>query len=351
MTTALPGRAPGPALVGYGPSYMAGVGASEPYRRFLALVADAWGVCEDNRATSGATAVETFYDASTDARGFRWEPGTPAAAVLVEPVVNCAQLFGPDPRGMAAMLHSTRALVALLRAQARVDPADSSFAYGGDWHATAGLAWGLRFHPAGRATFAADASCTLTFDGTGATLVLVARDAPDGEPRPGRIAVSLDGEPERIHDLRDKAISYVPGSEDGAYGARIAVAPYPLVIQGLSTGRHTLRVRNLDAGCPLLVDGALQPSATPPRVVLIQDADRPDWSTSAAGGSNAVQADYNALLWTVADEFGDGVDVVAPDPAWDVALHTDIAVADGKHPSDLGHAAYAARILARLRGA
>lgn len=337
----------GSNLVGYGPSYMAGVRASDPALSFFKLVAESAGFAtSENRAVSGATGIENAYDALTDINGFGWAPRTDGGVVLVEPNINCVQLFGPNPKGFAAAVNATRTLVALLRSRARISASAAAFAYTGVWSAAAGA---INGGADARSTTDADATATFSFVGDEATLILHAKDGDAGGTVYGPIAVSVDGGPEKTYTLTDQALSYVPGSSGSRYGSPIVYAPFPVRVAGLAHGPHTIRVRNMTAGRAVVVREALLPAATPPGVVLIADAPRPDWSSSTAGGNNTVLAQYNQQLWRVADEFGGPIAVADPTLGWVNATMSDIATHDGKHPSNLGHAHYAASILPRMR--
>lgn len=337
----------GSTITGYGPSYMVGVRATEPDLAFFPLVAEAGGFASArNRAVSGATGVENAYDALTGINGFRWEPLTDGGIVLVEPNINCVQLFGPNPKGFAAALNSTRTLVALLRSRARVPSNDPSFDYTGTWVTVTGATNG---GTVAKSTTEVGAKVAFTFEGTEATLVVHAKDIAAGGTEYGPIQVSVDGGAPVVHTLSDKAISYVPGSSGARYGSPITLAPYPVRVWGLPHGVHTIELTNVTAAHAIIVREALLPASNPPGIILVADAPRPDWSSSAAGGSNAVLADYNRQLWQVADEFGGPIVVADPTPGWDNATMSDIATNDGKHPSNLGHAHYADAILPRLR--
>lgn len=344
---AMPGTSGG-ALIGYGPSYMVGTRASSPDKQFFNIVAAGGAFASSsNRSVSGSTSVENFYDANTGLRVTGWTPLTDGGIVLIEPVVNSAQIFGPALKGYAATLNSVRALVALVRARAKHEHTDAHFNFSGTW---ASQSASVNSGGSANYTTAADAYCEYHFVGSEATVIVQAKDTAAGGTAYGPIAVSVDGGPETTYTLGDQAISYTPGSSGSAFGATIVYAPFPVRVAGLQFGSHTIKIRNITSGNILMVDCAYLPESNPPAVALIQDTPRPDWSSSTAGGSNAVQDVYNAQLWQVADEFGGPITVVTPDPTWNTATDTDVATNDGKHPSDAGHAKYAARILARLRG-
>jgi hypothetical protein len=343
-------------IIGLGHSYMVGERSSNSATKsFFALTANAGEFTSRvNRGLGGSTSVETAYDAITGVNGRSWVPLTDGGLVIVDAIINNVQLMGNVPGaggvgipGLQATFHSLTSLCALVRARRIIDSSESAFTYTGTW---TDLSNAIFRGGSGKYTSEANATTRFRFTGREGCVIVEAKASAAGGTTYGPIGVSIDGGPEVIHTLNDMAARYESAS-GARYGVNISNAPYPLFFGGLHSGQHEIVIRNVTAGNGLAVDIGIVGAANPPGIVLVADAPRPDWSSSLAGGSNAVLAQYNAQLWRVADKVGGPITVADPTAGWDTATMTDIANGfDGKHPNDLGHAHYASVIIPRMRG-